>query len=163
MDRTRIAQLIATHEGKRYLAYRDTAGLLTIGIGFNLERRGGKQHIEALNLNYDDVCSGTCSLEDDHVQQLFEYDMNQAIADAAEAVETFPSLPDEAQAVVVDMIFNLGSAGFRKFKKLIAALEVADFCTAANEMQDSQWSRQVLNRAKDDIYLIRQFCEEERS
>ena len=47
------------------------------------------------------------------------------------------------------MAFNLGVAGLLKFKKMIAALEKRDYDTAAIEMLDSQWAKQVGQRSQE--------------
>jgi len=46
------------------------------------------------------------------------------------------------------MRFNLGPAGFRQFKKMIAAVNAGNFIEAAAQMKDSRWYRQVKNRAE---------------
>jgi len=52
-----------------------------------------------------------------------------------------------AQSVLVDMRFNLGHEGFRKFKNMIKAVKQQDFHSAAREMKDSLWYQQVGKRA----------------
>ena len=46
------------------------------------------------------------------------------------------------------MCFNLGRARLFMFKKLFQALKKGDYDTAAEEMKDSNWYKQVGNRAK---------------
>lgn len=60
----------------------------------------------------------------------------------------FDLLPESAQRVLVDMRFNLGYQGFRKFKKMIKAVKQQDFHTAAREMKESPWYHQVGARAE---------------
>jgi lysozyme len=160
MNRDKVAYLITKHEGKRYFTYIDTAGLPTIGIGFNLERVGARTLIEELKLDYSAVCNGTCRLDDIHINKLFEHDLDEAIKGATNAVGNLAMLPDDVQAVVVDMVFNLGFFGFRNFRRMIQALEKFDYCTAAVEMGNSKWAQQVPNRATENIELVKQFCEE---
>jgi len=45
------------------------------------------------------------------------------------------------------MAYNLGIAGLNKFRKMWAAIDVADYATAAEEMLDSKWAKQVGVRA----------------
>lgn len=47
----------------------------------------------------------------------------------------FAGLGDQRQAVVIDMIYNLGLAKFRTFKKFIQALTNKDFEKAAYEIE----------------------------
>lgn len=150
---------IGAHEGCEYIAYTDSEGHRTIGIGFNLEKEGADTRIRALGLNHAEVLSGSCTITDAHASALFTIDLDDAIQNARGIVKNFGTHPDDVQMVIVDMIFNLGAAGFQKFIKLIAALEVKDYCTAANEMQTSKWAQQVPNRAKDNIAIIRLYCQ----
>jgi lysozyme len=46
------------------------------------------------------------------------------------------------QRAILDMRFQLGPAGFRGFRKMLAALAVRDYRTAAREALDSKWARQ---------------------
>jgi len=56
-----IQTMVAESEGTRSCVYKDSLGIKTIGIGFNLEKSGAKATIQSLGLNYDSVCSGaTC-------------------------------------------------------------------------------------------------------
>jgi lysozyme len=158
MDRNKVAELITIHEGKKNVAYRDTRNKLTVGIGFNLMRPGAYSIIESLDLNYDDVCSGKCKLDEAHIDIMFQIDLSNAIEDTVDCVHNFMMLPDDVQMALVDMMFNLGYGKFIKFRKLIAALEQLDYCTAVDEMLDSQWATQVPHRAKADSELVKQFC-----
>jgi lysozyme len=45
------------------------------------------------------------------------------------------------------MIFNIGYTRVLGFKKMLAAIKRDDYQTAAKEMLDSNWARQVGNRA----------------
>jgi len=58
------------------------------------------------------------------------------------------------QSVLVDMRFNLGHKGFRKFKNMIKAVKQQDFHSAAREMRDSLWYHQVGKRAEHLIKMM---------
>jgi lysozyme len=62
---------------------------------------------------------------------------------------------DVRKMVLIDMCFNLGMPRFKKFKRMIAALERTDYIDAAAEMLDSKWARQVGNRAIELADLMR--------
>jgi len=75
---------------------------------------------------------------------------NSRIARAKNEAEVFPwfkTLGDTRQGVVIEMIYNIGFAGFLDFKKTIAAIAKRDFELAAKEMLDSLWRKQVGHRA----------------
>ena len=51
------------------------------------------------------------------------------------------------QRRLLDMAFNMGVPRLKKFKKMWAAVYDNDFATAAKEMLDSRWARQVKGRS----------------
>src|SRR5437667_58472 len=61
---------------------------------------------------------------------------------------SFTSLDETRQNVLMDMCFNLGTAGLLKFKAMLGAVEARDFDRAAAEMHNSAWARQVGERAR---------------
>jgi lysozyme len=156
MDRDEVIELIADHEGKKYKAYRDSEGILTVGIGMNLEEEIAKSRLDRLGVDYERLCAGECELSEAHVLSLFTHDLNIAIGDAAR-IRGFWDLPDDVQHAMIDMAFNLGWPRLKKFKNMIAALESQppDYDTAIAEMLDSKWAEQVPNRAQDDANLVR--------
>ncbi|MEA3332723.1 MAG: sulfate adenylyltransferase subunit CysN [Pseudomonadota bacterium] len=131
------AEQLIEHEGLKLKPYRCPAGKLTIGVGRNLEERGITEE-EALYLLNNDISD---AIED--LQKIF-----------VDNVE-FEVLPETVQRVLVDMRFNLGAAGFRSFKKMIKAIKEKDFERAALEMQDSKWFKQVGNRGKTLLAMMK--------
>lgn len=68
----------------------------------------------------------------------------------AELDRFFPwwrGLSDVRQDVLVNMTFNLGIGALRGFKDMLWALRRSDFMTAAQEMLNSEWAREVPKRA----------------
>ena len=51
------------------------------------------------------------------------------------------------QDVIINMAYNLGLGGLFGFKMMWAALYRGDYDTAADEMLNSRWARQVKGRA----------------
>lgn len=116
MDRVALIALLERHEGIRKKAYVDTAGKITIGIGRNLTDVG---------------------LSLDEIVVLVNTDINGVLAD----LETFAwwaGLSDLRQQAIADLRFNVGAGGFRLFPKLIHALAVEDYPSAAQELRSSQ-------------------------
>ena len=56
-------------------------------------------------------------------------------------------MPEEAQLIIANMMFNLGRPRLSKFKGMKAGVDAKDWNKAADEMVDSAWYRQVPNRA----------------
>src|SRR6185295_12579644 len=123
--------------------YLDSRGIKTIGHGFNLERQGARAAITAVGADYDRILNGTDSLTDAQIMQLFEPDVDRAIAGARRVVTSFSQLNVERQIVIVDMVFNMGEGGLANFRDMLAALDQSDYELAADEMEQSRWFRQV--------------------
>ena len=131
---SKLLTLIRAHEGYRTHPYECTAGKLTIGIGRNLDDVGISE-VEALYLLDNDV--------HDCILDLYRIFPNQ-IDDLCEA----------RQHALIDLRFNVGGAGFRTFKRMIAAVKAGEFDQAAREMLSSKWADQVGRRAKFDAQLM---------
>ncbi len=154
MKRDEIKEWIEGWEGRRSRVYADTKGHPTIGVGFNLDRPDARGHIEDLGLDYDQVRAGLVNLSNEQIDQLFDADVDRAIADARALVSNFDSMPEAKQKVVVDMVFNLGAKGFADFRNTINAIEQEDWQRAAREMKDSRWYGQVGNRAVANVEVM---------
>ncbi len=125
--------LIKKHEGLRLKPYRCSVGKLTIGYGRNLSDNG---------------------ISDKEAGILLNHDIEEAIG-YAKQLPFFTQLNPVRQAVIVDMIFNLGFPRFKLFKKAIKAMELEQWNVAANEMLNSRWARQVGRRSKTLSEMMR--------
>ena len=121
-----LTEDLIRHEGYRTHLYEDTAGILTIGVGYNIEEKGLPDYIIKLLLN-------------DSIEE--------AKSELGRVFEPWKGLSRVRQDVLVNMMFNLGAPRFLKFKKFIKAIKNNDFDTAADEMLASRWANQVGNRA----------------
>lgn len=126
--------LIRKHEGLSLTVYECPAGYLTIGYGRNLETKG---------------------ITRAEAETLLIHDIDESIEDLR-GFHFWEFLDDAQRAAVIDMRFNLGPSGFRKFKRFIAALESRDYAKAGREMADSLWWNQVGDRAKTLRKMIEQ-------
>lgn len=165
MDMIALMNWIERWEGRRSLAYDDKTGQTitpgsvvqghpTIGVGFNLDAGGARAAIAALGLNFNQVYSGSQALTDGQINTLFTQTANQAVQGAQQIIPNFNSLPSDKQIVVVDMVFNLGMAGFSAFVLTIQAIKNQDWAGAAQQMQNSAWYRQVGQRGQADVALM---------
>ncbi len=128
-----LRDMLIRHEGLRLKPYLDTQGIVTIGVGRNLESNGISQ---------------------DEAMMLLEHDIERAEKDAA-GYPWFAGLNVARQNVIVSMLFNLGKDRFAGFGRLIDALEKSDFQKAADEMLSSKWAGQVRNRAVELAIMMR--------
>ena len=63
--------------------------------------------------------------------------------------------PIEVTEVLIEMVFQLGYAGLKKFVNFIAALDYGHLEHAADAMLDSLWARQTPARAQELSDIIR--------
>lgn len=130
-----VANYIANHEGCQLKLYYCTAGKASIGIGRNLDDRGISQ---------------------DEAQLMFTNDLNLALSDLIRIFSDFTKLPDNAQIVLMDMMFQLGLPKFCKFSKMIDHIKHKNWKGAADELLDSIYAKQVPKRANENAELLRQ-------
>lgn len=127
---------IKRHEGFSQKIYLCSQGKLTAGWGHMIEDDSEPFVVLPGALIPMETC-----------ERWFEDDLYVAITDATKLVKHFHSLNEMRQAVLVDMAFNLGRSRLAGFKKMLSAIQRGDFETAAAEMIDSKWYKDVGKRA----------------
>ncbi len=124
--------LIKRHEGYRDRVYKDTVGILTVGWGHALQAGSPIPAAASEALFADDYRKAKLALAGLVADGLVPADLCEA-----------------RRAVLVNMAFNLGVAGLRKFGRTLEAIRRGDFVAASEAMKDSLWARQVKSRADD--------------
>ncbi len=147
---------IEQHEGKVATAYKDSMGVLTIGVGFNLERDDARQLISQIGADYDKVLSQEQSLTDAQIDQLFNITLNEALQIAQKYIPNLGSHPTQAQKVIVDMAYNLGPNKLSQFNTLKQSIVYHNYNAAADAMTKSRWYQQVGRRGPALVNLMRQ-------
>lgn len=127
-----LLEMLARHEGLRLKPYKCTANKLTIGYGRNLDDMGITE-AEAMFLLQNDV--ERCYKE----LSVFSW---------------FTDLDQVRQEALIDMCLNLGLPTFLGFRKTLKYVAEGKWSTAAKEMLDSKWARQVGDRAKELAYMV---------
>ena len=126
-DMDSLIEQLVEHEGLELFPYEDSLGIVTIGVGRNLEERGISED-EAFYLLGNDI---------------------EVIWD--ELIKQHPiveDLDDQRQMILLDMAFNMGVPRLGKFKKMWAAIEDGDMNEASKQALDSRWADQVGRRAE---------------
>ena len=137
MNKDKLREEIAEDEGCKYEVYLDHLGLPTCGIG-HLITEADEEHGKPV---------GTV-VEQDRVQNLFALDMAVTIDECKVLYPDFDDLPEEAQHIICNMMFNMGRPRLSKFKNMNKALWNEDWKGAAVEGRDSRWYKQVTQRAE---------------
>ena len=144
MDLEQLREQLEIDEGCIYEIYLDHLGFATFGIGHLV--------IESDPENGQEI--GT-PVSESRVIEAFEQDCENVLRDCNILYEDFASLPEEAQQVIANMMFNMGRPRLSKFKGMKRGVDSRDWNAAADEMVDSAWYRQVTNRADRLVERIR--------
>lgn len=140
--------LLIKHEGWKPTVYKDSKGIKTIGVGFNLEQAGAKELCARVGADYDAICNGT-PLTPEQIDSLLNHFIISTLEWLTHIFADFSSYSVNRQAALVDMGFNLGQHTFCQFHGMIGAIDAGCWATAAQHAQDSLWARQVGKRASD--------------
>ena len=144
MNIEQLRKELEVDEGVKYEIYNDHLGYPTFGIG-HLVRDTDPEAGAAL---------GT-PVSEDRVIEAFNEDVETVLSDCAILYDDFDDLPEEAQLIIANMMFNLGRPRLSKFKGMKSGVDSRDWNKAADEMVDSAWYRQVTNRAERLVTRMR--------
>ena len=134
MDRQKIYAQLIVDEGVRLAVYRDTLGNLTVGVGHLVLPE------DSLHLG-DTITEARC-------EELFNRDLNTAVFECQKLVLDFDDLPEDAQEVLVNMMFNMGPVRLAEFHHFLGHVKTRQWQIASHDMQSSAWHNQVGVRAK---------------
>jgi len=144
MNIDQLRQELAADEGCRYEIYLDHLGLETFGIGHLVTKDDPEYGLPV----------GT-PVSEERVQQVFRRDIAITLEDCSRLYSDFAALPEEAQLVIANMMFNLGYPRLSNFVNMKTRVDTRDWNGAAEEMIDSKWFDQVPNRAKRLVARMR--------
>lgn len=133
---------LTLHEGLRLMPYRCTRGKLTIGIGRNLgDNPLSPEEKRALG----DYMHG---ITENAAKMLLRNDIIRCYEQLKHLVKNFEKVEPDRQYALVDMCFQLGAKGFKKFKRMRKAIEEGNYELAATECLTSEYAKQTPKRAK---------------
>ena len=118
---------IKRHEGCRNTPYKDSEGIMTVGYGRNLE---------------------AVPFTQDEMDLMFKNDFERA-RKGAESFYVYEFLNRARRGVLIEMVFQMGTAGVKNFKKFRAAALQQKWQEAHDEMLDSRWHDQTPERARE--------------
>lgn len=119
-------------EGTRETAYQDHLGFWTIGVGRLIDSR-----------------KPGAGLRPDEIDYLLKNDIADRVQALTKALPMlFPKLDEARQGVLVNMAFQLGTAGLLGFKSTLALVAAGKYSEAAEQMLKSKWATQTPARAK---------------
>jgi len=137
MDIEKLRDQLKIDEGCVNSVYLDHLNLPTVGIGH-------------LVTEWDDEYGKPVGTEvsEDRVNELFDQDVQVTIDECKLLYNNFDKLPEEAQQIIANMMFNMGRPRLSRFHKMKRAVDAGDWVEAGNQMKDSRWYNQVTARAE---------------
>ena len=136
MNIDQLREEIAYDEGSVNEIYLDHLGLPTFGIG-HLVLDSDPEYGQPV---------GT-PVSQDRCNSAFDSDVQTVLSDCERLYPDFDDLPEEVQLIVANMMFNMGRPRLSKFKGMKRGVDSKDWNSAADEMVDSNWYKQVTKRA----------------
>ena len=137
MDIEILKQELTEDEGCKYEIYLDHLGYKTFGIGHLCKATDPENDLEVGS-----------EVSKERVDECFLNDIEKVIEDCTILYDNFFTLPDDAQLIIANMMFNLGRTRLTKFKLMKEAVDDANWIEAGIQMEDSKWAKQVPNRAE---------------
>ena len=135
---TCVLDLIKAHEGCRLESYLDTMGVWTVGYGH-------------CGIDTGPETEWTQAQADARL----DADIITATKDAADFIgPSWSDLSAPRQAAIIDMAYELGRHRLRGFVHLRAAIVTGDWQRARDEALNSEWAKQVPNRALQDAEIL---------
>ena len=137
-DLDNLKEMIIKHEGYEPRVYKCPNGFDTIGYGFAIK-----------DLFMD--------------KELADFILDKKIREILAKIEAnndwdkwFWDKSQIAKEVLINMIYQIGFSGVRKFKKTIQYIKEDKYLLASEEMLDSKWARSDSpNRAKELSEILR--------
>ena len=134
MNKAQLVKELKQDEGVKYEMYKDHLGYPTIGVGHLILE--GEDHLL------------TATLTEEQVSTMLLHDLVEVIKDCQILYKGYDDMPEEAQLVLANMMYNIGRTKLTKFVKTNTLFEEQKWLSAASEMLDSRWAKQVPNRAQ---------------
>ena len=136
MNMEKLQEELENDEGVKYEVYNDHLGYPTFGIGHLI-----------LDSDPEYGSSTGTEVSEDRVKEAFASDVVGVVSDCETLYPDFEELPEEAQRIIANMMFNMGRPRLSKFKGMKRGVDAQNWNAAADEMVDSSWYKQVTNRA----------------
>ena len=127
----KLAAQLRSDEGTKATAYQDHLGFWTIGVGRLIDSR-----------------KPGSGLRPDEIDYLLRNDINDRVAALQKALPWFVKLDEARQGVLINMAFQMGTAGLLAFRQTLGLVRDGKYTEASEQMMKSKWAEQTPGRAK---------------
>jgi lysozyme len=124
-----VADDLRKFEGLRLSSYKDTQGFWTVGYGHR--------------------CAEGATMTLSAAEKAMSDDIARAEQGARRVFPTFSDHPQHVKNVLVELCFQLGETGMRKFVKFGQAIAAHDYESAAKHLLDSKFHKQTPKRVEE--------------
>jgi lysozyme len=139
MNLDQLKQELAEDEGCKYEIYLDHLGLPTVGIGHLITEDDPEARMNV----------GT-PVSEERVNMLFRRDIAVTVDDCHRLYDDFKDLPEEAQLIIANMMFNLGYPRLSKFVGMKSCVDKRDFNDSnANALHGARVNRKKYARHEE--------------
>jgi len=138
---TGILEQLLRDEGFRSEPYKDSRGVLTCGIGHNLDAN------PLPGENYP--------LSVQRAKEILAQDVARITSKLISDLPWIANLPDAIKGVCQNMAFNLGAKGLEAFHHMLTDIQAGNYEQAAVAGEQSAWYQEVGDRAKRLMQQLR--------
>jgi lysozyme len=131
-----LSKQLTFEEGRKLKKYKCTAGHWTTGIGHNLDAKPKMRGWTIPDTITDKECDA-----------IFTVDIQDTAESLTKAYPNLRNLTPARRDALLNMAFQMGTAGVIKFRGMIAALDNKDWQRAKACALDSAWAKQTPQRA----------------
>jgi lysozyme len=161
-----VKAYITKHEAECLNAYKDSLGIWTMGVGFNIERSGADEAMRNAGVNPDVIRAAIEEAKKagkDKTPELIDKRRSQALLqadvlacqdDLHKLFPKFDAMPEEARTVLLDMRFQLGPSRLRGFANTLKAFADGRWRDAGAGIKSSMMYKQVSKRCDENIALL---------
>lgn len=138
----KLIDQLKRHEGFKQTLYKCSKGYLTIGYGHNCEAHG----------DCDKFTSRTITSTE--AENILLSDISEATFSCVKYIKFFSDFSEIQQAVLINMVFNMGIGSLLNFKLMLKNLRLGNKPNTAREMMDSDWFPEVGKRSSELMFMI---------
>ena len=130
-----MEEIIADFEGIKQKVYLDTRGIMTVGVGFNMQQADARAIFQRNlpGVSFDDVLSGKTSLTKPQAIQLFQETLKDKVQTTKRLFPNYEKYPNEVKTALVNGVFR---GEFKSTQKTVKYINNGEWDKVADEYLD---------------------------
>lgn len=144
----KMRDVLIFDEGYELKVYPDSLGVLSVGIGHNLEADPATVILHRRLKEGD-----TISVHE--LEALYQRDIDNVLLNLRRNISQYDNYPEKYQIVLQNIAFNLGSHGVIQFHGMLFAMTQKDDNGVIREILNSKFAEQLPHRAERLVEIIK--------